>query len=196
MFRQSAQRVVDFARKQGRKSYRSGVLYSVEHLLAAGKHGMRGKGSLAAHHIKAAGISAGKGVRAGINYGLKGTLAFTLPLAAFSAATADRGTMISSAVKAAPLPVLATLGGVFAGPFGAIAGTVLDTLVSEQIGEAVQGFIEYGQQAKALEMGRQNAQLVQTQGAYTMRQRAAQSLSTSLLNARHYLGKEAALLHS
>jgi hypothetical protein len=35
-----------------------------------------------------------------------------------------------------------------------------------------------------------------TQTAYTMRQRAAQELTGSLLNARPYLGKEAALMHS
>jgi hypothetical protein len=35
-----------------------------------------------------------------------------------------------------------------------------------------------------------------TQVAWTMRQRAAQEMSGSLLNARQYLGKEAALMHS
>jgi hypothetical protein len=33
------------------------------------------------------------------------------------------------------------------------------------------------------------------QAAYTMRQRAAQEMNSSLLNARRYLGQEAALFH-
>ncbi len=191
MFNNTASRLVNFANRQA-KGARGGALYSAEEMVRAALSPRQAR-----HHMKKAGIGLAKGAKLGWEWGFKGAPAMALPFAAFSAASAERGHKAAAGIGAMTPWLGTAIGGFLAGAPGAILGGILiDGKLQEMVTDGVQLMIDTGQQLKAVEMGKDNAQLVQTQAAYTMRQRAARDLSGSLLNARQYLGKEAALLHS
>ena len=78
---------------------------------------------------------------------------------------------------------------------GPVAGWILGSLtepMGAKVGEAIQMFNDFGFNVKHVNMG---GNYQDTQVAFTMRQRAAQELGSSVMNARQYLGKEAALMH-
>ncbi len=58
--------------------------------------------------------------------------------------------------------------------------------------EGLQTFIDFNKNMRHINMG---GNYEDTRVAYTMRQRAAQEMGSSVMNARQYLGKEAALMH-
>lgn len=173
------------------KETRGGLLYSAEYMRRAAS------GANKVENISKAGISFHKGLKTGIDFGIKGSLMFGIPMAAISSATADRGHKLSSGLGSMT-PMLGSLvGGVMGGTPGAILGGLLfDTKIQDMVTEGVQMIREVPEQMERLEMGSDNAQFVNTNEAHTMRQVAARQMSGSLLNARQYLGKEAALLHN
>jgi hypothetical protein len=73
-----------------------------------------------------------------------------------------------------------------------IAGQIIGGTVGEKIGSTVAPLEELSHQAYHLNFG---GNYEDTEVAWTMRQRAVQEMGSSALNARQYLGKEAALMH-
>lgn len=117
-----------------------------------------------------------------------------IPMAAFAGFSAPTGHAVSSAAGGLTPYMGSIAGGLLAGWLGAIMGQLLfDDPLREIVTENVQKLIQFRGELARLEMG-QGYQ--DTEQAYTMRQRAAREMSGSLLNARQYLGKEAALLHA
>ena len=117
---------------------------------------------------------------------------FQLPLAAFMAGMAPKGHKLSSgAGQMAPM-LGSAIGTLFGGMPGAIIGGFAgDALAQSALGTGMQWLHDFDQSRRKLGMG---GDYVDTQTAFTMRARASQQLSGSLLNARHWLGKEAALM--
>ena len=76
---------------------------------------------------------------------------------------------------------------------GMVVGMALDPIIKNAVGKPIQALHDLGRNAHRLHTG---GDYKDTQVAYTMRQAAAQEMSSSLLNARSYLGREAAFLHS
>ena len=82
------------------------------------------------------------------------------------------------------------IGTALAGPLAGMAlGLAADASIS---GEAIQTFIDLNRRMKHVNMG---GNYEDTRISYTMRQRAAQELGSSVTNARQWLGKEAIFLH-
>ena len=96
-----------------------------------------------------------------------------------------------------PVPVIGTA-------FGSIAGSIVGTIVGDSIGGKVFGgpAKEFGMAARAVVRTSRAVDRIQFGGsfvdsraAFTMRQAAVQEMSSSMLNARQYLGNEASFLH-
>jgi hypothetical protein len=85
------------------------------------------------------------------------------------------------------------VGGLLFGMPGEIAGQIIGGTVGEKIGSTLKPIEDLGHQAYHLNFG---GEYHDTEIAYTQRQRAIQEMSTSCLNARQWLGKEAVLFHS
>lgn len=80
------------------------------------------------------------------------------------------------------------------GPIGALVGVTVGSLVGDKIGRGgTQRF--YKSVLDTVPLVRFGGDFKDSQPAYTMRQKAEQELSGSLLNARRYLGREAQLMH-
>lgn len=76
---------------------------------------------------------------------------------------------------------------------GAMAASfLLDPITEKLIGKPIQNFVELARGNARLEMG---GGYVDSQGAATMRQLAQREMGQSMLNARHWLGKEGAFMH-
>lgn len=89
------------------------------------------------------------------------------------------------------------IGGLAGGPIGsAIAGMLLTKPIEKGLEKVLEPMedIAYGlgRTVNHVDMG---GNYLDTQAAYTMRARAASELGSSLLNARQYLGREAAMFH-
>lgn len=84
------------------------------------------------------------------------------------------------------------VGGLVGGPVGALVGMQAQTFFQEGLTRAIQSIHDFPAQIHGLHMG---GNYQDSQTAFTMRQRAAQDMSTSLFNARAYLGREALLMH-
>jgi hypothetical protein len=136
----------------------------------------------------------GRGLGSAGKYGLKGSLVFGLPIAAYRGMSAPRGKAIGNAMGGFAGSILGpTLGAFLGGPVGSFIGAAL---LSEPIERLVSGTVNrFATIAKDNNSLHAGGNYKDTQIAYTMRQRAAQDMSTSLLNARQYLGHEAMLGH-
>jgi hypothetical protein len=123
-------------------------------------------------------------------------LMFSAPLALLGIATAPKGEMIKRGAEGIGMltgsAVGAALGGLALGLPGEIAGGLIGGTVGEKVGAVIEPLEELGRQAHHLNFG---GEYHDTEIAYTQRQRAIQEMSTSCLNARQWLGKEAALMH-
>lgn len=75
---------------------------------------------------------------------------------------------------------------------GFALGSVLGPKIGHVIGHGVQMFNDANRNIRHLNMG---GDYKDTEIAYTMRQRAAQEMAGSIMNARRYLGQEALLMH-
>jgi hypothetical protein len=133
----------------------------------------------------------------------KGMLALAAADVAISAGTAPKGHMISSTVSSLagqtggllgavigqeliPIPVVGAI-------IGATVGGVLgDMALRSPTEHAVHAFTTLAKSVSHLEMG---GDYEDTQLNLTMRQVAVKEMSRSVLNARAYLGKEAAFMH-
>jgi hypothetical protein len=145
--------------------------------------------------LKEFGRRAKGGFRSAYNMSYEGGMPTLLGVTAFAAATAPRGHKASAAAAYALTGPLSAIPGAFlAGTIGGIAsGFLLGPILERNAAAALQYVKETGQRTMRVNMG---GGYIDTDTAYTMRQRAAQDMSGSLQNARQYLGKEAALLHS
>jgi hypothetical protein len=133
------------------------------------------------------------GLKSGLTMAYSGTLPFIIPAAALVAGMSPQGERVSEGAGVLAAPLGTVVGGLVGGPWGALAGTfVLDPLIQSKVAQGSKAFARMGGKVRRLEMGKG---FVDTQQAYSMRQRAEQELNRSLLNARHYLGKEARMMH-
>ena len=127
---------------------------------------------------------------------LKMGLGIGAAMALLQGATAPRGHMVSQLAAGTGATaggmLGAAVGGLMLGLPGELIGGWVGGTAGEKVGAAVHAFTDIAHSAQHLNFG---GHYQDTQEAFTMRQRAVQEMSTSLLNARQYLGKEAALLH-
>ena len=123
-----------------------------------------------------------------------GYATFGAPLAIFGAGMAPRHHKLST-LSGGVVPFIGSaVGAALGGGLGALAGGLVgDTMAQTGVGKAVQYFTDAGLNMPRLHTG---GDYQDTEQAYTMRQAAAQEMSRSLLNARQYLGKEAAFMHA
>lgn len=115
-------------------------------------------------------------------------------MAAYSAAKAPKGEKLGTFTGRMTGDLIgATVGALMFGAPGAFAGTLL---FGSKIGEGMQNTFSrsqsYLQRKNSLEMG---GRFYDFSAARTMRQAAVAEMSGSLLNARQYLGQEAAAMH-
>ena len=132
----------------------------------------------------------------------KGTLSLmrqplwmTLPMAAYAAASAPRGQKLNAATSSTAAVALASLpGALLGGTVGALISTaILEPMITAGLQQTIS---RVGQTAQRTLRPRMGGTYEDTNRAVTMRQRAAQDISTSLLNARQFLGREGTLLHT
>ena len=130
----------------------------------------------------------GKQARTGLKFGA--------PLAILGIATAPKGEMIKRGAEGIGMLTGQAMGGAVGGLLfgmpGEIAGQIIGGTVGEKIGSTLKPIEDLGHQAYHLNFG---GEYHDTEVAWTMRQRAVQEMGSSALNARQYLGKEAALMH-
>ena len=130
----------------------------------------------------------GKQARMGLKFGA--------PLAILGIATAPKGEMIKRGAEGIGMLTGQAMGGAVGGLLfgmpGEIAGQIIGGTVGEKIGSTLKPIEDLGHQAYHLNFG---GKYEDTEVAWTMRQRAVQEMGSSALNARQYLGKEAALMH-
>jgi len=129
------------------------------------------------------------GAVAGTAMGLASSTADVVGGAAGSLAGAAVGTMI--------MPGIGTIaGGIIGGIGGSIggskAGHALFGSAAQNLGLAARAVVRTSRAVDTVQFG---GNFVDSKGAYTMRQRAVQDMSGSMLNARQFLGNEAIFLH-
>jgi len=130
----------------------------------------------------------GKQARTGLKFGA--------PLAILGMATAPKGEIIKRGAEGVGMLTGQAFGGAAGGLLfgmpGEIAGQIIGGTVGERVGSTLKPLEDLGHQAYHLNFG---GEYKDTEVAWTMRQRAVQEMGSSALNARQYLGKEAALMH-
>lgn len=129
-------------------------------------------------------------------HGWKPGLAFGVPLTALAVGMAPKGHMVSAAVEGAASTVGGMMGAAAGAFFGGVAGEWVGGYLGGVLGEKAGHLAQYAQNAVREGMHFQaGGDYVDTEVAYTQRQRAAMEIGQSVLNARQYLGKEARMLH-
>lgn len=136
-----------------------------------------------------------KGLGVGLSH-LKGLGYFAGAASILGAATAERGHKESAAVSGIARTLAFAVGDVVGTTLGGpLAGLALGS-ITEKAGAAVENtvqfFHDFNAHIKHVNMG---GNYTDSRVAYTMRQRAAQEMGSSVMNARTWLGKEAALMH-
>lgn len=136
-----------------------------------------------------------KGFSVGLSH-FKGMLPFAAVQGVVGGAFAQKGHKMSGTIGGLARGLGYATGDLIGTTIGGpVAGFVLGSLGEElggKVGEAVQMFNDFARNTKHINMG---GNYEDTRVAYTMRQRAAQEMGSSVMNARTWLGKEAALLH-
>lgn len=136
-----------------------------------------------------------KGISVGITH-FKGAAMFAIPQGVFMSAFAPKGHKASTLVGGTARGIFYGLGDLIgtsvAGPVAGLALGMATEGIGGVVGDAVQMFHDFNHNITHVNMG---GNYEDTRTAYTMRQRAAQELGSSVMNARQYLGKEAALMH-
>jgi hypothetical protein len=150
-----------------------------------------GKFFVVGSDIIEAGIKTAKGSPKGVV-----ALGFGLNVAA-QAGLARKGHVVKDSGSAALGELGSAGGGVIGGllpiPGGSVIGSLTGYTIANSIGRSVIGSaMTAGQSINHLNVG---GNYKDTEVAYTMRQRAAQEMSGSLLNARMYLGAEGWMQH-
>lgn len=100
--------------------------------------------------------------------------------------------MVGGASRAIAFGAGDLVGTLIGGPLAGIALGMVTEHVGTYVEDSVQFFHDFNKMTKHINMG---GNYEDTQTAYTMRQRAAQEMGSSVLNARQWLGKESALMH-
>jgi hypothetical protein len=136
-----------------------------------------------------------KGLSVGLEH-FKGGIKFAPLQGIFGAVTAGKGHKFSGAmggtIRGIAFASGDLIGTLLAGPIGGFAlGSAFDA-VAAPVTDAIQSFVDFNKNVRHINMG---GNYEDTRTAYTMRQRAAQEMGSSVMNARSYLGKEAALMH-
>ena len=141
-----------------------------------------------------------QGAKMGGELGIKGNMPFFLVFGAIGAVTAPRGHKISALTGGGiGFGVAAALGGAIGGAFGIppnisamVAGLIVGDGIDKFITNSVQSAVDFGSNMRKARFG---GDYRDTQTAYTMRQAASREMSSSLLNARQWLGQEGAFMH-
>lgn len=136
-----------------------------------------------------------KGLGVGLSH-LKGLGYFAAGAGILESTFSPRGHkasgMVGGVARTLAFGVGDVAGNAIAGPVGGfILGSITEK-AGAAVGEAVQMFNDFNRTIKHVNMG---GNYEDTKVAYTMRQRAAQEMGSSVMNARTWLGKEAALMH-
>lgn len=136
-----------------------------------------------------------KGLGVGLSH-LKGLPYFVAGAGALESFMAPKGHKVAGFAKGAIRTMAFAAGDVagsaLAGPIGGfIVGSITEKIGAE-VGEGIEYFTDFNRATKHVNMG---GNYEDTRVAYTMRQRAAQEMGTSVMNARTWLGKEALLMH-
>jgi hypothetical protein len=115
-------------------------------------------------------------------------------ISSYKAFKAPKGQKISSGIASLVAGTLSFIPGSLAGgPIGgALTEAVLSAPLERKIKAGINSFIDAGRDRNRLHMG---GGYVDSEPAYTMRQRAAQEIGRGLMNARQHLGNEAMLYH-
>lgn len=112
------------------------------------------------------------------------------------AVTSERGRkasgFIGGTIRGAAYGVGDLIGTSLAGPLGGFALGMAFDAAAAPVTDVVQSFVDFNKLVKHVNMG---GNYEDTRIAYTMRQRAAQEMGSSVMNARSWLGKEAILMH-
>lgn len=136
-----------------------------------------------------------KGLSVGLSH-LKGQAYFAIAAGAVEAYTAKRGHKLSGAVGGVARTLAFAAGDVIGTMIGGpIAGIALGSLFEKgggAVGSTMQFFSEFHNMVHKINMG---GNYEDTRMAFTMRQRAAQEMGGSVMNARSWLGKEGSLMH-
>jgi hypothetical protein len=124
--------------------------------------------------------------------GIFGTAAY----GALTAYSAPRGHKMSGLVKGLASGVAFAVGDAVGTALGGpVAGFMLGSAfepLGSKIGDGLQMFTDFAHSIRHVNMG---GNYEDSKVAYTMRQRGAQEMGSSVMNARSWLGKESALLH-
>ena len=136
-----------------------------------------------------------KGLSVGITH-FKAASQFAALQGIVGGAFAEKGHKFSGAVggtiRGLAYGVGDLIGTTLAGPVGGLALGMAFDAATAPVTDVIQSFVDFNKHVKHINMG---GNYEDTRTAYTMRQRAAQEMGSSVMNARAWLGKEAALLH-
>lgn len=136
-----------------------------------------------------------KGLSVGLSHA-KGLGTFAIAGGVFEGFTAARGHKMSGFVGGVARTMAYAagdvIGSMIGGPFVGAAVGMLTEKAGAKVGDAMQFFNELHHTLNHINMG---GNYEDTRVAYTMRQRAAAEMGSSVMGARTWLGKEGALLH-
>lgn len=137
----------------------------------------------------AKGLGVGLGHLTGLGYFAAGAGA----IKSFSAPKGHKTSAFASGVAATiAFSVGDVLGSMLGGPVGGLVLGSMTEIVGDKLGEAAQFLHDFKRNITHINMG---GNYEDTRVAYTMRQRAAQEMGSSVMNARSWLGKEGLLMH-
>lgn len=135
-----------------------------------------------------------EGVRHGTEFALRGQIPLMALSAGFSAGMAPRHHALSAASRTLGSTVGTVLGFATLGAVGGIfGGEIGDKVLGAPIEKAAQFVSDIGSSVNKLHFG---GDFQDSAPAWTMRQAAVQQMASSNLNARRYLGAEAAFMHT
>lgn len=136
----------------------------------------------------------GLGFKHAYHNNLRGQGVLLAGMTAFSVAVAPRHHALSSGARSLANTVGSLVGGTLFGLGGQVVGSqIADNTAGVGIEKTVQALADLGAQVGKVNMG---GNFQDSESAWTMRQQAVQQMSTSMLNARRYLGAEASFMHS
>ena len=135
-----------------------------------------------------------QGFQHGLQNTMRGQIPFMLVSAGLSGAMAPKHHALSAMSRTLGGAIGGMIGFTFGGAAGGIAGAMAgDKVIGAGLEKTVQAVGDIGSERGKLHMG---GDFEDSQPAWTMRQTAVQSMATSNLNARRYLGSEAAFMHT
>jgi hypothetical protein len=129
--------------------------------------------------------------------GIKPALKLGLPFAAYALAKSSKGNFVSTAASQTGQIAGGYFGGavgsLLGGVPGILVGNLIGATVGDEAGQLINPIMDVGKRINHSNFG---GNYRDSEQAYTYRQKASQSMNSSLLNCRQFLGKEALLLHT